>query len=188
MPAHTRAVPASTQHQPWLTSTSPACSSACSPTPDVQPDSSPYLLRSQCETRAKGKIGQSFWAGSPSHCSPRPPLHQQRTQQPALPRAFQTAKIPTQSMSPRGRLSVHPLGDTGEFPTDSINHLSAMWSYYISYCPFDTLHFPEESAPVLCKLAYPTANTGHLQRILLRPWSLWQKTKEILSADTILIN
>lgn len=151
-------------------------SSPCSWIPDIRPDSSLILLRSQSETRANGKVGHSFWPGSPSYCSPRPPLHHQRTQQLALPQVFQTAKIPMQTMFLRWRLFMHPLGDTGEFSTDSINHLSAMWSYYFSYSPFDTLHFPEESAPMLPKLAHPTVNTGHLQRILLRPWSLWWKS------------
>lgn len=126
--------------------------------PEVQPDSCHYLLTSYSKTRAKGKVGQSFWPGSP-HCSPKSFLCQQRTQWLALPQGFQPAKIPTWSMFPRWNLSTHPLRDILEFPADCINHLSSMWSYYFSYSPVDTLPFPEKTAPVLLRLAHPTANS-----------------------------
>lgn len=186
-----RAMPASAQHQAcrWLMGTAPTLPLA------VQLDTRHTAwLKPLCATismwnSGKGKSRPSFWPGSPSLCSPRPPLHHQRTQQLALPQDFQTAKISTLSMFPRWRLSMHPLGDTGEFPTDSINHLLAMWSYYFHYSPFDTLHFPEESAPMLCKLTHPTVNTGHLQRILLRPcslrWKSYRNTKYWYNADKL---
>lgn len=106
-----RAVPARTPGQCQLalsakpTTDSPAphqpFTSPHSWIPEVQPDSRHYLLTSHSKTRAKGKVGQSFWPGSPSHCSPRPRLRQYRTQQLALPQGFQPAKIPTRSMFPR---------------------------------------------------------------------------------------
>lgn len=92
-------------------------------------------------------------------------------------------------MFPRWSLSIHPLRDTLEFSADSINHLSGMWSYYFCYSPIDILRFPEETAPMLLKLAHPTVNRGHLQRILSRAWRLFEeKGTETLRTDTILIN
>lgn len=64
-PSTTPAADSPAPHQPF---SSPG-------TPDLQPDSKHYLLRSWPETRAKGKVGQNFWPGSLSHCSLRPPLH-----------------------------------------------------------------------------------------------------------------
>lgn len=142
--------------------------------PEVQPDSRRYLLISHSKTQAKGEVGQSFWPGSPSRCSPRSRLLQQRTQQLALPQGFQPAKIPTQNMFPRWSLSTHPLSTTVEFPADSINHPSGMWSCYFPYSPVDTLRFPEESAP---------NSRGHLQLGVSD-----EKATEILNTDTILIN
>lgn len=86
-PSTEPATDSSAPHQPF---TSP-----CSWIPEVQPDSRRYLLISHSKTQAKRKVGQSFWPGSPSHCSPRSCLRQQRTQQLALPQGFQPAKIPT---------------------------------------------------------------------------------------------